>query len=234
MCTNYTPATPSHLIDLAQGAGLGRIEVPASEWPAETFPGYLAPILQRDPDGTIACHLARFGLVPRWCRDAAQASALSRGTHNARTETAADKPSYRAPWRERRFALVPMLAYFEPCWESGRAVRWRLQRSDGAPFAVAALHERWRDPATGEPLRSFSLLTANADGHPLLRRMHRPGEEKRQLLVVPPAFFGRWMSASAQVAKALLSELAADDLVGEPAARPALAQAPRQQSLLDF
>lgn len=234
MCTNYTPATPLHLIELAQLGGLGQIGLPAPAWPIETFPGYAAPILQRDRDGTIACTLARFGLVPRWCRDAAQATTLSRGTHNARSETVVDKPSFRAPWRESRFALVPMLGYFEPCWESGRAVRWRLHQPGDMPFAVAALHERWTDPATGGHTPSFSLLTANADAHPLLHRMHRPGDEKRLLLVVPPADFGRWLTASAADAKALLAAIAGDDLTGEPADVSVSRQPPAQQARLDF
>ena len=234
MCTHYTPATPQHLIALAELGGLGPLALPNDHWPAETFPGYAAPILLRNPDGTAICALARFGLVPRWCRDAIQATTLSRRTYNARSETVAEKPSYRTPWRERRFALAPMGHYFEPCWESGRAVRWRLHRSDHAPFAVAGLHEQWTDPLTGEQIRSFSLLTVNADAHPVLRRMHRVGDEKRQLVVVPPTDFGRWLHASAADARRMLLDMAGDNLTGEPAAPLALSPDEAQQSLLDF
>jgi putative SOS response-associated peptidase YedK len=234
MCTQYTPATPSHLIALAERGGLGPVALPADEWTLQTFPGYAAPIVLRNPDGSAVCTLARFGLVPRWCHDAAQASKLSRRTYNARSETVAEKPSYRTPWRECRFALVPMMNYFEPCWESGRAVRWRLHRPDHAPFAVAALHELWTDPDSGEQVRSFSLLTVNADTHPMLRRMHRPGDEKRQLVVVPATDFGRWLNASVSQAHRLLLDFAGDDLTGESAAREAPPPGADQQSLLDF
>ncbi|MEZ5703080.1 MAG: SOS response-associated peptidase family protein [Burkholderiaceae bacterium] len=61
------------------------------------------------------------------------------GTYNARCETVEDKPSFRDAWREKRFAVVPMLNYFEPCWESGRAVRWRIERADGLPHAGSRL-----------------------------------------------------------------------------------------------
>lgn len=234
MCTNYTPATPAHLIALAELGGHGPIVLPGEGWSTETFPGYAAPILLRNPNGTTACALARFGLVPRWCKDAAQASTISRRTYNARSETVADKPSYRTAWRECRFALAPMLDYFEPCWESGRAVRWRLHRPGHAPFAVAALHEHWTDPDSGERLHSFSLLTANADAHPVLHRMHRPGDEKRRLVVVPPAKFGHWLDASSSEANEMLLGIPGDDLVGEPAAPPAWPQQVAQQTLLDF
>lgn len=234
MCTQYTPATPSHLVELAELGGLGPVALPAEQWTAETFPGYAAPILLRNPVGTSACALARFGLVPRWCHDANPASTPSRRTYNARSETVAEKPSYRAPWRERRFALVPLLNYVEPCWESGHAVRWRLHQPDRTPFAFAALHEHWTDPSTGEPIRSFSLPTVNADAHPVLRRMHRPGDEKRQLLVVPPADFSRWLNASVPEAHRLMLDVADDKLTGEPAVPEALPPSADQQTLLDF
>ncbi|WP_291010354.1 SOS response-associated peptidase family protein [Hydrogenophaga sp.] len=219
MCTNYTPATPTHLVSLAEIGGLGPVVLPTDNWPVETFPGYVAPLLWRDPAGEVVCSLARYGLVPRWCRDAAQAGTVSRRTYNARSETVAEKPSYRSPWRERRWALAPMEHYFEPCWETGRAVRWRLQQPDAAPFAAAGLHEHWADPATGELVQSFSLLTVNADDHPVLRRMHRPGDEKRLLVVVPPQAFSDWLSASVDEAKALLASALPDGLMGEPAPR---------------
>lgn len=195
MCTNYTPATPHHLLSLTE---LGPVSWPTEAWPAETYPGYLAPILSRSQSGAagLQARLARFGLIPRWCRDAAQAAKVGRGTYNARCETVAEKPSFRSAWREQRFALVPMLNYFEPCWESGRAVRWRIAREDGQPMLAAALHERWTDPDSGESVQSFSLLTANADAHPLLKRMHRPGDEKRQLRLVPPALGLAWLATA--------------------------------------
>jgi putative SOS response-associated peptidase YedK len=237
MCTNYTPAKPAHLIALAELGGLGPLAPPAEGWPDETFPGYAAPILLRSEQGTAVAAVARYGLVPRWCRDAAQATTLSRRTYNARSETVAEKPSYRAPWRERRWALAPMEHYFEPCWETGRAVRCRLQQPDGAPFAVAGLHETWLDRSSGEIVNSFSLLTVNADTHPVLRRMHRPDEEKRRLVVVPPQAFKAWLNASVEEAQAMLVRGEPDGLQGEPAPRAAAQRPPQRasaQGLLDL
>lgn len=223
MCTNYTPATPAHLIAMS---GLGVVQWPRADWPRETYPGFLAPIVVAGTGAGPVCEVARFGLVPRWCRDARQASDLSRRTYNARSETVGEKPSYRAPWRERRYALVPMDNFYEPCWEDsaqhgGRSVRWRLALADGAPFVAAGLHERWTDKSTGEIVTSFTLLTVNADNHPLMRRMHRPGDEKRMLVIVPPAQCGAWLRATPDEASALVQAASAPDLVGEPAPRGA-------------
>jgi putative SOS response-associated peptidase YedK len=218
MCTNYTPPTPQHLLAMPElGAALGG----DLDWPAETFPGYGAPIVVANANGGRSVCVARYGLVPRWCKDSTQATALSRRTYNARSETVAEKPSYRAPWRESRFALAPMLNYFEPCWETGKAVRWRIHMADGAPFAVAGLHETWTDRDSGEMVRSFSLLTVNADGHPLLGRMHRPLDEKRMLVVVPRGAYGEWLHATPAQAALMMQATPAEWLAGEAAPRGA-------------
>jgi putative SOS response-associated peptidase YedK len=230
MCTNYTPSARAQL----QAMPLGVAQLPPKGWPPEAFPGYDAPLVlaQADKAGHLAvrCVLARFGLMPRWSKDAAQAKDLSRHTNNARSETVAEKPSFRAPWRERHFALAPMQDFFEPCWEDaaahgGKSVRWRIAQEDGKPFAAAGLWEGWRDPVSGELVTSFSLLTCNADDHPLMRRMHRPGEEKRRLVIISPTDYEAWLHATTEQAQTLLRKPPTTLLRGEPAPR---ASAPRR------
>lgn len=220
MCVNYTPPTLERL----RASPFGVTQWPEPDWSAEIFPGYDAPLIVRV--GAAGRHdlaprgvLARFGLVPRWSEDAAHARALSRHTTNARSETVAVKPSFRHPWRERRWALAPMEHFFEPCWETGQAVRWRIARADGQPFAAAGLWEHWTDPAGGEVLTSFTLLTVNADAHPLMARMHRPGEEKRMPVLLAPAQFETWLHANDEAAHALLHGARLEPLVGAPAPR---------------
>lgn len=234
MCTNFRPPNSRIVRDMR---GLDGVQMPADGWPEETYPGYSAPIVTRNASETgLVCSLARFGLVPRWSRDLQHGHELSRRTTNARSETVADKPSFRTPWRERQYALVPMLNYFEPCWESGRALRWRIAPASGEPFAVAGLHEHWTDRDSGESVQSFTLLTVNADGHPLMGRMHRPGDEKRMLVIVPPAQYAHWLRATPEQAAQLLRHPPDAPLAGEPAprtapARPAVTPA---QGALDF
>lgn len=227
MCTNYR-APNSRIVHDMQG--LSGVQMPAGDWAEEVFPGYTAPIVTRGAAGPAAmplvCSLARFGLVPRWSRDAQHGTELSRRTYNARSETVAEKPSYRTPWRERQYALVPMLNYYEPCWESGRALRWRIAPASGEPFAVAGLHERWTDRLTGETVQSFTLLTVNADGHPLMGRMHRLGDEKRMLVIVPPAQYAHWLGATPEQALQLLQHPFDPPLAGEPVPRTLAAPAP--------
>lgn len=229
MCTNYVP--PPHVDFLSLRLGPLQLDVGT---PPEVFPGYLAPIVLRrgaGGDSLAALRPAQFGLVPHWCSDAAQARDISRKTYNARSETAASKPSFRAAWAARQWALVPMDCFFEPSWEDasaygGRPVRWRIARADGAPFAVAGLWDRWTDPATGSVQGSFTVLTVNADGHAVMGRMHRPDEEKRMPVIVPPAHYADWLLASPQQAGDFMRAAPAEDLVATAAPLDRASSAP--------
>lgn len=226
MCTNYTPSSRDRL----QAARLGVMHLPPQDWPPEAYPLYKAPLVLglTSAAGPLAREVvvAQFGLSPRWSQDAAHATRLARHMVNARSETVASKPSFRAPWRQRQWALVPMDNFYEPCWESGAGVRWRFSAADGNLLTAAALWERWLRPQDGVVVTSFSLLTINADSHPLMRRMHRPGEEKRMLALVPAALRDDWLSATNDEAYALLQPMPADQLVASAAPRPARPQSP--------
>lgn len=201
MCANYRPSTRD-----AIHADLG-LPAPAFDYAPEAFPGSNAPLLvQTADDAQASWREAMFGLVPFWSKD----TRISRQTYNARSETVAEKPSYRGPWRQRQFALVPMACFYEPCYESGKAVRWAIRRDDDQTFTAAAIWDSWRD-ADGARLFSFSMLTVNADGHPLMQRFHKPGDEKRSLVIVDAGNRADWLRADEATARELmLAPLSAD------------------------
>lgn len=74
----------------------------------------------------------------------------------------------------RAGACIPASDFDEPNWETGRNVWWRFKRVDGAPWSLAGLWNVWTDKATGETHESYTMLTINADMHPLMKRMHKP------------------------------------------------------------
>lgn len=235
MCTNYVPSAKAAYLEARLGA-LAAPDVSALAHVSEVFPGYSAPVVLRRgaaAGGFAVLRPAQFGLVPHWCTDAAQARDISRKTYNARSETAASKPSFRAAWAARQWVLVPMQCFFEPSWEDapangGRPTRWRIARTDGQPFAVAGLWDRWTDPATGSVQGSFTVLTVNADGHAVMGRMHRPDEEKRMPVIVPPAHYADWLQASPQEAMDFMRAAPAEDLVAaaDPLVRASTPVAP--------
>ena len=208
MCVHITPARPTALQRMT---GLE----PVQDYPAESFPGYVAPIIRADAEAAagLRVDLAMFGLIPSWSKD----RSIGRRTYNARTETVAEKPSYRTAWRQRQFCLVPLGRFFEPCWETGKAVPWSIHRQDGEPFTVAAIWDRWTERATGEIVVSFSMLTINADGHPIMGRFHRPGDERRSLVVVPPSRWSEWLGSVSSNAMAMMAPMPHLEYVAEPA-----------------
>jgi putative SOS response-associated peptidase YedK len=195
VCTNFTPTKRSQWVRDNFGVDL------PSGYPDEAFPGYAAPLVVKShQSGRVACGLAKFGLIPAWAKD----NKISRHTYNARSETVTEKPSYRTAWRQRQFGLVLVDDFYEPSYESGKAVRWKIQLASGDPFAIACLWDRRKDPQTGEVLVSFSMLTVNADEHPVMRQFHKPGDEKRTPVVMAPHLHDHWLSANTAQAHALM------------------------------
>ncbi|MEO6409855.1 MAG: SOS response-associated peptidase family protein [Burkholderiaceae bacterium] len=223
MCTNYRP-TSRDLIAERMG-----VVAPTFAYPEEAWPGYAAPILRRSIDGAVdrsdggpgqvvsrECVSAGFGLVPFWSRD----TRIARSTYNARAETARAKPAFRQAWSRGQWALVPMDGFYEPDYATGKALRWQIRRGDGAPFHVAALWDRWINPAGGEPMLSFTLLTHNADRHALMSRFHRPGEEKRSVIVIDDRHADEWLAATPDSAGDLLRAFDPNDWASEAAPLP--------------
>jgi putative SOS response-associated peptidase YedK len=116
-----------------------------------------------------------------------------------------DRPSYRAAWRHRQYGLVLVDNFYEPSYESGRAVRWKIELASGDPFGIACLWDRWTDPASGELVVSFSMLTVNADEHPVMRQFHKSGDEKRTPVIIPPELHDTWLGADIPMATKLMS-----------------------------
>lgn len=175
------------------------------------FPGRVAPFLANAlPTEWL---VGMFGLVPHW----GDPAKLYRMTYNARSETVGRKPSFCNAWRQRQFALIPVRCFFEPNYESGQAVRWRIQRADGRPFTLAGIWERRMDDP-GPARWSFSMLTVNADEHPLMGRFHKPGKEKRSVVVVEPEDHEAWLRArTEQEARSLLQPPDAATMAAEAA-----------------
>lgn len=153
-----------------------------------------------------------FGLLPHWSND----RKIKFSTLNARAETAATAASYRLPWRERH-CIIPADWINEPDWTSGKAVDTRIERADGEPMGIAGLWDAWEDRATGEIVRSFTMLTINADDHPLMKRFHKPGKEKRSVVILPEAQYGEWLSAPADRSMDFMRHYPADNLKATPA-----------------
>jgi putative SOS response-associated peptidase YedK len=119
--------------------------------------------------------------------------AYGRKTYNARSETVAVKPSFRGAWKRGQRCIIAAEYIYEQCYETGKAVRHRIQLPGQTPMGIAGIWESWKAP-DGTKHYSFSMLTVNADGHPVFSRMHRPGDEKRMVVIIDPQQYGEWLS----------------------------------------
>ncbi|MGJ3230956.1 MAG: SOS response-associated peptidase [Oceanicaulis sp.] len=129
----------------------------AANWNAA--PTQSLPIVRRGREGEMRLSEVRWGLVPHWSKTGPDGA---KPLINARAETAAEKPTFRAALKRRR-ALVPADGFYE--WTSTQAGKqpWFITRADGAPMVFAGLWERWGEGE--EVFDSFAILTtgANAD-----------------------------------------------------------------------
>ncbi|WP_131785453.1 SOS response-associated peptidase [Protofrankia symbiont of Coriaria ruscifolia] len=126
--------------------------------------------------------LARWGLVPSWANDVTIGNRMI----NARAETVAIKPAFRAALRARR-CLVPITGYYE--WHRVEGVRraqpYLVRPADSEFGALAGLYELWRCPS-GDMLATFTIITTTAPAG--LEFLH-----PRSPVVIPPAAWSHWL-----------------------------------------
>ena len=110
-------------------------------------------------DGKRHLALLHWGLVPFWAKDPSVGARMI----NARAESVAEKPAFRAAFRHRR-CLIPANGFYE--WKKaadGAKQPYLIQRPGGAPFAFAGLWEHWEDKQSGSPLESCTIITTDAN-----------------------------------------------------------------------
>jgi putative SOS response-associated peptidase YedK len=138
--------------------------------------------------------LVRWGLIPSWVKDPKSVSLM----FNARGETAAEKPAYKAAMKRRR-CLVPADGFYEWKRDGDRKRPHWIRRRDSKPLAFAGLWETWTGP-NGEELETAAIVTTAAND--TLKPLH-----DRMPVVVPPDAFGLWLDPNAdlKIAAALMT-----------------------------
>lgn len=187
----------------------------------DMWPGYMGTFIRTHPHVAVgdkavptAEHLpGLFGLVPHWATD----SKITKNTFNARSETAAEKPSFRDAWKKAQHCIIPAEAIYEPDWRSGKAIATRIFNTDGSPLGIAGLWSSWKSNR-GELVHSFTMLTINATSHPLMQNFHKADDEKRMVVVLPPERYQDWLNAKPADSLAFLVPYTANALQSEPVA----------------
>ncbi|HCT39760.1 MAG TPA: DUF159 family protein [Moraxellaceae bacterium] len=205
MCNMYTPATATQI---ARQFGVG---VRADYHPSDVFPRSQGWFVRQSPhDSAPGRELVKgqWGLIPSF----ANTPHLPYSTNNARSEELEAKASFRQPWARGQRCIIPVATFWEPCWESGKNVWWKFERADGEAFGLAGLWNTWVDKSTGELFESYTMLTMNADHHPLMSKMHKPdpklppdAQDKRMVVVLEPEAWEDWLTVPVTKARELIN-----------------------------
>lgn len=159
------------------------------------FSNPLIPVIAGDDPGK--AQLMQWGLIPYWSRDRQAADKIRKGTYNARAESLHEKPSFREPLQKGR-CLVLAHGFFEWQHVQGAKIPWYIRLKENNPFAFAGLYDSWRDPESGDILRTCSIITTEAN--PLMEKIHN--SKKRMPVILTPGNEKSWISGDISLRKA--------------------------------
>jgi putative SOS response-associated peptidase YedK len=159
---------------------------PDYSFPPQYAPRYniapTQPILAVPNDGSGKADFFIWGLIPSWAKDASIGSRMI----NARAETLAEKPSFRAAYKYHR-CLIFADGFFE--WQAqpdGKTkVPHFIRLTTGKPFAFAGLWEHWQSPE-GSELRSATIITTEPNR--LMAAIHN-----RMPVILPSDAYAQWL-----------------------------------------
>lgn len=166
-------------------------------------------LLRRDPTtGSREFSHALWGFLPSWAGGKAMKPLI-----NARSETAATKPAFRAAFRRRR-CLIPATGFYEWKSEAGRRNPWYFRMHDGRLFAFAGLWETSVSPDGGE-LDTCTILTTSPND--LVAHIH-----DRMPCILPTESWAAWLGTGEEpvgagetgAIQSLLSPFPADLMIG--------------------
>lgn len=119
-------------------------------------------------------------------------------------------------WRAGQRCLIPVRWIYEPCYETGRNVWQRIGLTDWQPYCVAGIWRRY-EGEDGRSLVGMTMMTVNADGHAVMGRMHKPGDEKRSVVILHPADYDEWLhTTNVEAVRAMLHLYLSNDMITEP------------------
>ena len=143
------------------------------------------PVIRQRPTGDRVAHLLRWGLIPSWSKDEAIATRLI----NARGESVAEKPSFRAAFKKRR-CIVPANGFYEWQTVAGDKQPYYIHPDKGDLFGLAGLWERWTQPGDGDVvIDTFTIVTTEANA--AMRPLH-----DRMPVILTPEDYGVWLDGA--------------------------------------
>lgn len=187
-------------------------DVPEAEWRDKMSPLYRGPFLRAKGEGRELV-VGQWGMIPPNSKTHIPTGKDGKrlSTVNARREGMMKSWTYGGPWRKGQRCIIPAQRYAEPYWGTGKHIAWQFSRADGEPWGLAGLWSEWTDPATGEVLASYTMITQNCDDTPVLNLMHRPDlkrppnlQDKRTVVPLEKGDWDTWLHGAVEQAEALI------------------------------
>ncbi len=187
MCGRYAFFSPAEAMRRAFAVE----DVPPLEARYNIAPTQQVPVVRQLQPGERSVALLHWGLVPAWARD----RSIGNRMINARAETLGERPAYRRAFQKRR-CLVAADGWYEWQATAGTKQPWFIRARDGGPLGFAGLWESWREPESGEPFESCTIVTTDAPAP--IAQIHR-----RMPAVLPPQAYDAWLNPAGEDVEAL-------------------------------
>lgn len=185
MCYHY--ALSKQQQDLVKAIGAMEWEMPFEPlFHVNGFEFPVMPVITLQEPGKVQAY--RWGLIPHWSKSMADAQKLRAQTLNARAETIFEKPAFRTYAQQNR-CLVLASGFFE--WMDFQKQKYPhyVHLKDDGVFAFAGLYAHWTDAETGELMRTFTIITT--DANPLMARIHNT--KQRMPVILTQDRWQQWL-----------------------------------------
>ncbi len=133
--------------------------------------------------------LFTWGLIPFWVKNAEDAKSIRTKTFNARSETIAEKASFRNSFKTKR-CLVLSNGFYEWHTRGNEKLPYFIDLKDRNPFALAGLFDNWINQETGEYVNTFTVITTRANQ--MMEKIHNL--KKRMPVILHPEDEMIWLN----------------------------------------
>jgi putative SOS response-associated peptidase YedK len=190
MCGRFAFYSPSE----ATAALFGVSDIPEMKARYNIAPTQNIAAIRMSSDDGREFTMFRWGLVPFWAKD----PSIGNRMINARAETVAEKPSFRAAYRHRR-CLVLADGFYEWRKEADAKTPYFISLASGDPFAFAGLWEHWHAKNSEQELQTATIITTAANE--FMSRLHQ-----RMPVVLEKEAADRWLAGDEEILSEIVEE----------------------------
>ena len=206
MCYTIKIDLTREQLELRFGA---KLDLPDTYKPGSRISAFSLPqlpvICNDDP---LSIRIFTWGLIPFWVKDSNSAKDIRMKTFNAKSETLAEKPSFRNSLNRKR-CLVLANGFYEWHTDGNKKTPYFIGLKDQIAFALAGLYDQWTNPETAEKINTFTVITTRAN--PMMEEIHNL--KKRMPVILTPGTEQNWLDLNTDPLKDNLFEPYPEELM---------------------